>query len=396
MKILIITDYYQLTNGVGVYINTLNDLLIKAGHSVLIVVLSAKEVFNQPNLRLIIPTPLSNKYWWFFCQNIIDFKLYKKLHCQINDFKPDLIHLQAIKQATKTILLACRGFKKIQTLHNFSLISPPPVINSRKNNYDLCLGRNRLKCYHRAGLKWRTIFLDYFLFNNLWLSKKMIKYFICPSKKLADLCRQRGLKSVIYLPHFSPFIPKDQINFESNHILFVGRLGRVKGVDYLLSAFKLVLAKNRSLKLVIVGDGPEKTNLIKLAKDLGILNQVNFVGAVDREHLPAYYQNCLAVVIPSVWQEMFGLVALEAMTFSKPVIANNVGGLPELVKDGDNGFLVERFNTQQLADRILLLAGNRQLASELGQNGQQFLRDNFDEQGHLERILGIYNLVING
>ena len=146
-------------------------------------------------------------------------------------------------------------------------------------------------------------------------------------------------------------------------MLFVGRLDKIKGVDYLLKAFKIVHENNKSLKLFIVGDGLEREKLIKLSYELRVNKFVLFTGWIDNGKLKDYYKNAIAVVIPSIYPETGPLVALEAMNYSKPIIAFNSGGLNDLIENGINGFLTERFDIDDLADKINLILKNKKKAA---------------------------------
>ena len=390
MRVLMISDSDSF-GGERTYINSLVGLLRQNNHQVYFFRLS-QDKNCQDEFNKIIIYQYKNKVQWFFAENVISFRIYRMLRRYLKEVRPDIIHFHNIYKSTKSFLLACRGFKKIQTVHDFGSVCPLPVLTSKKNDFQMCLGAGSFLCFRRAGLKWQTILLDYGLFGSTWLKKKKIKNFICPSAKLADLLQKSGFKNVVFLPYFSDLAPS-QSELKQNYspeFLYVGRLTLAKGVDYLLKAFKITLNQLPNLKLKIVGDGEEKDNLIKLAEKLNLTKAISFTGAVERERLSTFYQNCLAVVIPSVWQEMFGLVALEAMSFGKPIVAFNSGALSEVVHDGVNGFLVKKFDVRALAAKMVELVQSPTLARKLGQNGQRFLRENFAKQMHLIKIVDLY------
>ena len=150
-------------------------------------------------------------------------------------------------------------------------------------------------------------------------------------------------------------------------VLFVGRLAEVKGVSYLIEAMK-----NVDAKLAIVGDGPLRQELEQQAKTLK--DKVLFLGSKSHVELPEIYASADLFVGPSVTtkdgqKEGLGLVFLEAMASGLPVIGSNSGGIPEIVKDGVNGFLVEERNTEQLAQKINMILTSEELNNKFVEYG---------------------------
>ena len=143
-------------------------------------------------------------------------------------------------------------------------------------------------------------------------------------------------------------------------ILYVGRLEPVKGVRYLVQAMRILKDMVRNLKLTIVGDGSERKCLKELVRNLGLEDHVVFVGRVPHDKIPEYMASADVFVLPSL-SEGFGMVVVEAMAMGLPVIASRVGGLPEIIKDCENGFLVEPRNPRDIAEKIILLLTNDDL-----------------------------------
>jgi D-inositol-3-phosphate glycosyltransferase len=156
-------------------------------------------------------------------------------------------------------------------------------------------------------------------------------------------------------------------------ILFVGRLEPLKGVDILIGAASM-LDSDVECSVVIVG-GDETTEaavseLRGLASNLGVGERVAFVGAVDHDLLPLYYNAADVCVVPSHY-ESFGLVAIEAMASGLPVVASRVGGLTGTVKDGETGYLVPWLCPEPFAERIELLLDNEPLRASLGEAARE-------------------------
>lgn len=157
-------------------------------------------------------------------------------------------------------------------------------------------------------------------------------------------------------------------------LLFVGRLVPVKGVDLLLRAVKSLSETGLSVQLSIVGDGPSHRQLMQTVKTLGIERQVEFLGWVAPSQLFAnVYPSASVLILPSL-SEGVPKVLLEAMAVGLPVVASNVGGIPDLVKHGVTGLLVSPGCVQDLASAIRCLMEDPGLQSRLGQNAWRAAR----------------------
>lgn len=166
-------------------------------------------------------------------------------------------------------------------------------------------------------------------------------------------------------------------------IVTVGRMEPLKGMDALIRALAIVhqrrpdLAANSEVALIGGGNesqesewNSEQRRLHQLRSDLGVKDAVHFVGARPQEQIPLFYAAADIVAVPSHY-ESFGMAALEALACAKPVIASNVGGLPSMITDGDNGFLIPHDNPEALADRIETLLDDPALAQRLAERAQQ-------------------------
>lgn len=159
---------------------------------------------------------------------------------------------------------------------------------------------------------------------------------------------------------------------EKRVVLFVGRLAEKKGVTYLISAMRKIDAL-----LVIVGDGPLREGLEKQAKEMEV--DAVFLGPKTHEELRVIYASADIFVAPSVTaadgdQEGLGLVMLEAMASGLPVVANDSGGISQVIKTGVNGLLCQEKNVKQLSEAIASVLGDEELCKRLCQNGMETVR----------------------
>jgi glycosyltransferase involved in cell wall biosynthesis len=148
----------------------------------------------------------------------------------------------------------------------------------------------------------------------------------------------------------------------NRRIVFVGRIVSEKGVEVLLHAFS---RQNVAKQLIIIGEGPKLKEMQSTASDLGIADRVFYTGYLPPDKIRDYIVSAEVVVVPSIWEEPLGLVAMEAFACGVPVVASRVGGLPEVVKTHENGLLVPPGDIEMLASTIVRLLSDRHLYSSL-------------------------------
>ena len=165
-------------------------------------------------------------------------------------------------------------------------------------------------------------------------------------------------------------------------ILFIGRLIDWKGTEYLIKALPKILETYPGTKLLLVGSGPQKRRLVTLSGSLGITNTVLFIGEVGQEELPKFYSLATVFVLPSIVNdkgetEGLGVVLLEAMACGVPVIGSNVGGIPDIISDGETGLLATPKDPDDLARKIIRLLSDETLRKSVIENAFSLIRNNF-------------------
>lgn len=199
--------------------------------------------------------------------------------------------------------------------------------------------------------------------------------------------------------NFNPEVNGEEIKKRHNlnncfSILSSGRMVERKGFRYLIEAMPYVLESFPKTALILGGDGPERKNLVKLAFDLGIRENVIFPGFIQDKEFPNYMKASDVFVLPSIVDkkgdtEGLGLVLAEALACGTPVIGTKVGGIPDIIKDGV-GFLVEQKNPSELADRITMLLTDENLRKEMGKRGRRYIEENFRWESISERYCSIF------
>jgi len=182
------------------------------------------------------------------------------------------------------------------------------------------------------------------------------------------------------------------LDLESILFLFVGRLIPVKNLSFMLQGFCEVLRENSKIHLLIVGDGPEMGSLIDFVKGNGMAANVTFTGNLRREEMVNYYSASDAFVMTSKY-ESFPLALLEAMSCSLPVIVPSIGWFPRLIRDGENGKLIDLDNVDSLRQAFSFVANNRAWRREAGARNRNIARE-YSWESTAFRLISFYQQVV--
>jgi glycosyltransferase involved in cell wall biosynthesis len=187
-----------------------------------------------------------------------------------------------------------------------------------------------------------------------------------------------------------------RLGIELRPVIFAMRLHEpVYGLEYLIRAVPLVTKKNDNAFFVIGGDGTLRRFHEQLAVKLGVKEKIIFTGRIPRAETPHYYAMSDMVVVPSL-QEAFGLVVSEAMACGKPVIGTRVGGIPDQIIDGHNGFLVQPRDPREIAEKVLWFINNPEEAKRMGMNGRKIVEEKYNVDKRSDQIISLYSLLLDG
>ncbi|EHP84065.1 glycosyltransferase family 4 protein [Methanotorris formicicus] len=209
---------------------------------------------------------------------------------------------------------------------------------------------------------------------------------ICVSEFLRNNLGDNFKRKAIVIPNgvdFNLFYGENDLDYG----LFVGSFVEQKGLDVLIDAIKDI-----DFNFKLIGDGP-LFNKIKEKIEKENMKHVELLGKKSQIEVAKYMRNCSFLVLPSI-SEGLGMVLLEAMACGKAVIATNVGGIGEIVKDGYNGFLVPPNNPKILKDKIKILINDKNLREKFGKNGKEFSK-NFSWENVAKKVRSIYEECYN-
>ncbi len=211
-------------------------------------------------------------------------------------------------------------------------------------------------------------------------------------KVVADLVPEARNRAH-WLPHSvpAPSLPPTPLPMEPPVLLCLGRLSAEKGFDLALHALARLDERWRHVRMIMTGDGEERPRLETLCRELGQAKRVTLTGGIANQDVAAMLNKATMVLVPSRWQEPFPIVCLEAGMMARPVVASRVGGIPELVQDGETGLLVESEKPQALAHAIESLLGNPDRMSVMGARARRHVMDRFGFEAYTEQHLAWYS-----
>jgi glycosyltransferase involved in cell wall biosynthesis len=291
----------------------------------------------------------------------------------------DVIHYHNISLVGGPGVLSLGEGTKLYSTHEHWLVCPMHVL--WRQNREPCNEPRCLRCtlaFHRPPQLWRYTGL---------LSRQLeeVDMFLAPSQFTIDAHASRGFERPIrHLPYFLPTsaarteIAPPPGSYDRPYFLYVGRLERLKGVAGLIEHFR----QYREADLLIAGDGSEAKRLRRQAAGL---EHVRFLGHVHPSALPALYERAIALVVPSIGYEAFGIVIVEAFAQRTPVIVRDLGALPEPVRESGGGFV---FRTgDELATALEALRLDPELRRELGERAHAGWLETWSEGPHIESYL---------
>jgi len=203
-----------------------------------------------------------------------------------------------------------------------------------------------------------------------------------------------GIDLSKYNVNYSKEECREKINLplDKKIVLFLSAIREKKAPDLLIKAMQKVIKEIPNAYLVMAGKGRMESKIIQLARELAINDLITFPGFVRESKKPLYFKAADVFVLPS-YDEIFGIVNLEAMACGTPVVATRVGGIPEIVKDGKNGLLVPPKDPDALADAIIYLLENEDVRRGMGERGREMVKD-YSWDKIAEQYERIYEMVL--
>ena len=322
----------------------------------------------------------------------------------VREFRPDLVHLHRFDAAFTTIAgwVARLEVPVVFTSHDAELVCPISTLILPDGR--VCEGGVRPRCqFTGCDVGWgaplnvwqRQIF-------DRWVAPK-VQAFLSPNRSLAGYLDRHWYRPSVHLPPFARIpgavraaAPPYPSSSAPPVVGFMGRLEPYKGVADLLEAFVRVRARLPGARLDLAGDGPSRSSFEAQALRLGVADAVTWRGDLRGEAKDEWFATIRVLAVPSRGWENFGLVALEALTRGRPVVASDFGGLPDVVEEGASGHLVPVAAPGALATALLDLLEDPERAARWGAEGRARALERFTPEIHVDRLLAVYRAVLDG
>ena len=288
--------------------------------------------------------------------------------------RPDVVHIHTFKGLSPSVFSAVRSLNLplVFTAHEYSLICPRVGLITRSGG--VCANPPILCRVYK-------------IIKNSTIDNKP-DIVITHSQFVIDKLREQGLfrntKTVVLPPPIELYNEGIKKDYETIDILYVGQIGKFKGVHTLITAFKQL--KHNNTRLHIVGEGRDVEEFKRMAIDD---SRVIFHGFVSGEGLAELYKKANITVVPSIFYEPLGLVIIESFTYGTPVVASNIGGIPELIETGYNGFLFQAGDVAELKEILGSLLDNPSQLEKLSAGALESATK-YDAGQYIKKLEGVY------
>ncbi len=411
MRILLVNYRYFISGGPEKYMFNIKKMLENNGHEVIpFSIHSNKNVDTEYSKYFVEPiggrdatyfnevkkTPKS--IWQMLTRSIYSIEVEKAIKKEIKDVKPDLVYIiHFVNKLSPSVITGAKkmGVPVILRLSDYFLLCPRFDFMYQKKICEDCLTKGYRSCIKKRCVKGslfasviRVFSMKFHNFINVY---RGVDAFITPSEFLKKKLVANGFdeKKFTCIPTFTASkseVGKPQVG---SYGLYFGRITEEKGVETAIKAYE----KLPGYELKIMGDDTtEEAKKLKAYVEQRKIKNVEFLGFKSGVELEKVIKGARFTLIPSIWYDNLPNTALESFQYSKPVIASNIGSLPELVVDGVNGFLFEAGNDKMLVEAIKKFDADESVVN-MGAESRKRLETRFAPQTHYDALMKVFDKV---
>ena len=390
MRVLLVNDYGTASGGAELQMLKLRELLAERGHSVRLLtsdarlvegfdVLADRSASGRTDLGQVATQTVNPSAW-------------RRLGREVREYRPDVVHVRMfLWQLSPAILARLADVPVLYQAAVYKAVCPTGL--KMLPDGTECTSSPGVVC-RRSGCvatpTWISTMAQLRLLEH-WRDR--IDHTVALSRRMRDVFTAEGWDDVGVLGNGIDLRPVRRPLPSTPLVGYAGRLAPEKGVETLIDAFALVADRVADARLVIAGTGPSEAALRERAAPLA--ERVTFLGHLDRDAMESEFADLWVQSVPSLWHEPFGNVTTEAMARGTAVIASDVGGQSDLVRDGETGHLVPPGDVDALAERLLAVLGDRRRAEELGDTGRRVAADEYAWDPVVDRLLEAYATAID-
>ncbi|RAP52609.1 MAG: hypothetical protein BZ138_02925 [Methanosphaera sp. rholeuAM270] len=395
MKICFMSNLYppNILGGAEIVVEKMANAMTERGHEVIVITTSpddSQHILERNNIKVyqlnttrLYPTykqtepqGLKKPFWHIF--DLWNGNTLKSIERILIDEEVDIVHVNNFKGLSLSCFKAGKNLNipVVYESHDFSLICPRA--NLIRGNNTLCQKRNII-CNEYVNVQRRLL-------------NSNVDVLISPSQFMIDKFNENNFFNNVHcvkIPLGVEYTPmKTEKSYDTIDITYIGTLGKHKGVDTLIHAFKKIDDENVALH--IIGKGNDEDEFKELAEDD---SRIFFHGFVDNKNILRYYEMTNMLVVPSICYDNSPLVIYESFSTSTPVIGSDIGGIPELIKDDYNGYLFEAGNCDSLKEKLVKVISDKELLKKLEANAFNSLVINSMET-MIDHILDEYHKLV--
>lgn len=395
MRILLVNKFHYLRGGSEKYYFELANLLKSKGHTVAFFSMKHKENITTGDKEYFVDEIDLNTGSKLKAFDVIYSKTNKELMTKaLEDFKPDIVHINNFqRQLSASIIDAIKekNIPIVMTAHDLNPICPASIMLYDGKPCEDCLTKGYTQCIKKKCNKGST------LKSIIGYAEK--KYYDCHKvfKKVdciispSEFNKNQLIKGKLNcndIKVIHNFVNKSEHKdyVLGDYAFYFGRLSKEKGILNLIEAIKDI----PDSKLLIAGDGPEKENIEAYIEKHNLGDRITLLGYQNQDSIREYIRNSRFVVVPSVCNENCPYSVLETLEIGKPIIGSRIGGIPELIEDGKNGFLYKSDNVNELKKKLEILFSQDETIDKFSAKSHELYESNYSPDAYYDKIMEIY------
>ena len=400
MRILLVNKFHYLRGGSEKYYFELAKLLKSHGHTVAFFSMKNENNIKTGDREYFVDEIDMNTGSKFEALNVIYSKKNKALmEKALEEFKPDIVHINNFqRQLSASIIDAVKekNIPLIMTAHDLNPICPASIMLYNGEVCEDCITKGYTSCIKKKCIKNSMLksVLGYIEKKYYDLHKIFCKVdcIISPSEFNKNQLLKGKLKfnDITVIHNFVNETKKTDYTLGDGAFYF-GRLSKEKGILNLIEAINNI----PGARLIIAGDGPERENIQAYIKEHKLENRITLLGYLNQNDIRENIRKCRFVTVPSIWYENCPYSILETMEIGKPIIGSKIGGIPELIQDGINGFTYEHNDVTKLTNILMKLFGNDETVKQFSKNSKQIFIQNYSAEAYYNKLMTVYNKYIN-
>jgi len=315
----------------------------------------------------------------------------------LDETQPDVVHCHNVYGRLSTAILPVarkRNIPVVLTTHDYKVVCPSYLMLRDGKPCTACLDGGYYRCAvnrcHKGQAAASMVYAIEAYNAKLSGNYDAVSAFLAPSRFIGDLLRKSGIGEDRVIYHPNSVEPNDyQPSYKGDYVLSVGRLSHEKGLPTFLQAMV-----GTNIPVRVAGTGPMENELRAIAEREG--GSIVMEGHCGGAKLAELYRNAAFVVVPSEWYENAPMSILESFAYGKAVIGTRIGGIPEMIVEGEHGYLVDPGSKDQLRETVSHLWERSQAQSEMGRKARLLVESKFAQSTRTASLLRIYEHLSTG